>query len=356
MPVDLLLKESLVAKTIFPKILKQDNITCLSFEVMKLIPAVQILKTALAKGDLKPGGTIVEISSGTFALALALVAKASGFRLRIITIDIDAALLWRLQNLGADVHVVKEPDENGSIQGAQIALLNRFREADPGIFWCQQYENPNNPASYEMLGEYLEECGISPDVLVGTVGTGGSMTGTAKALRGRSEALHVVGVDSLHSVSFGAGKRNVDPACSFYMDQMLGLGSRVQMKVLDHTEFDEVHWLPFRQMVMSTHELHRNTGLMMGPTSGAAYHVARWIASERPDDNVAVILPDNGLRYINTVYARDWINALGLHGYGSSLEPQALFHPADADRTWSSFAWQRRSMEDVDALAAPVAA
>ncbi len=352
---DLVQEKSLVSETMFPKILKHKNITLLAFDVMKLIPAIHILKQALSRGDLKPGGTIVEISSGTFALALAMLANDNGFHLRIITIDVDPALIWRLKSLGAEVHVVKDPDENGSIQGAQLALVEQFRQEDPEVFWCQQYQNPDNPAAYRLLAEHLASQGVQPDVLVGTVGTGGSMSGTAQAMRDIQGDLRVIGVDSLYSVSFGAGQRAVDPACSFYMDQMLGLGSRVRMGVLDHESFDEVHWLPFRQMVMATHNLHHDTGLMMGPTSGTAYHVAKWIAEQEPDKEIAVILPDNALRYINTIYDRSWLNALGMHSYEGAAEPLKLNRPEDSDNCWSVFDWKRRNFDEFYAISARAA-
>ncbi|MEM7225269.1 MAG: pyridoxal-phosphate dependent enzyme [Pseudomonadota bacterium] len=318
---------------------------------MKLIPAHGIIEQAVRQGELSPGGTIVEVSSGTFALALAILAKEQGYRLKLVTIDIDPVLHGRLLGLGAEVHVVREPDASGSIQRTQLNILERLREETPDAFWCAQYSNQNNPGSYTLFADYLRTIFDQLDVLVGTIGTGGSMTGTTRSLRRHWSQLEAVAVDSTYSVSFGIDGDGADSVCRHYMDQMLGLGSRVKVPVLDHCQFDQVHWLPFRTMVQGTHELHDEHGLFMGPTSGAAYWVARWIAKNNPDRKVLALLPDTGLRYVSTLFNRDWVRALDISEPYLRADPDWVGDQSAVGNLWAAMPWERRTLE-----ACPIAA
>ncbi|WP_372424334.1 pyridoxal-phosphate dependent enzyme [Salinarimonas chemoclinalis] len=328
------------------------NLVLAQFEVMKLIPAEYIIDRALERGELQPGGTVLEVSSGTFALALALVTRSRGLRLKLVTIDIDACLLWRLRSLGAEVHVVREPDASGSIQKTQLAILQRLQEETPGAYWCAQYRNPDNPRSYRGLADDLRARLGRIDVLVGTVGTGGSVSGTSAALRPHLPALTTVGVDSPYSVTFVGCGEAADPACKFYMDNMLGLGSRVDIPVMDHTEFDEVHWVPFRAMVAAAHDLHMRTGLLIGPTGGAAYLVARAIAAQRPEARVLAMLPDTGLRYVGSVYEPGFVERLGITPAHAEGRPRVIGDIAEIGPGWCSFPWARAEKRTLAALAA----
>jgi cysteine synthase A len=223
-------------EALMPRLLRaQENLLLAQFDIMKLIPANYILTQALSRGALQPGGTVVEISSGTFALALAIVAKAHGLNLKIVTISIDACLEWRLRSLGAEVHIVRDPDESGSIQQTQLRLLERIMNEHPDSYWTAQYRNTDNPASYRDLARYLTNSLGQFDVLVGTVGTGGSMSGTSAVLREHMPHLQTVGVDSNYSVTFFGCDDRATADCKYFMDNLLGLGSRLEIPVIDHT-------------------------------------------------------------------------------------------------------------------------
>ena len=327
----------------------RDNLVLAQFDIMKLIPADYIIRRALERGDLAPGGTVVEISSGTFALALAIVTRAEGLNLKVVTIDIDPCLLWRLQSLGAEVHVISEPDASGSIQQTQLRRLEKIMAETPGAFWCAQYRNPDTPASYGILADYLATEIGHIDTIVGTVGTGGSMTGTASALRPRFPDLSVVAVDSNYSVTFMGCDDAATPECKYYMDNMLGLGSRVDIAVIDHTQFDWIHWMPFVEMVAGAHELHRNTGLLSGPTGGAAYKVAQHLAVTNPSQTVVALLPDSALRYVTTVFNPSFVDKLPQAA--QSAAPRYISHLSEIGPDWCAFSWAQRSKSSLAAAA-----
>src|SRR5262245_20721365 len=150
---------------------------------MKDRVARQVLLDARESGELAPGAPIVESSSGTMALGLALVGTYLGHPVHIVTDPrIDPITLAKLDALGCEVHIV----EAMTSQGWQSARLERLAELIawlPGAFWPRQYSNPGNPLAYRTLADELRADLDGIDVLVGSVGSGGSLCGTTRALR-----------------------------------------------------------------------------------------------------------------------------------------------------------------------------
>jgi cysteine synthase A len=263
---------------------------------MKDRVARQIITEARATGALAEGAPIVESSSGTMALGVALVGTALGHPVHIVTDPrIDRTTLAKLEALGCEVHVVSAMDAHGW-QGARLTRLREIMDANPGAFWPRQYENPQNPAAYRHLAhELLADLG-TVDVLVGAVGSGGSLCGTSRVLRESLPELYVVGVDCVGSVLFGQPDR----------PQRLqsGLGNSLHPKNLDHALIDEVHWLNDREAFGATRELARTEKLFAGNTSGSVYRVLEAMAERAaPGTTVVGIFPDRGDRYADTVHS-----------------------------------------------------
>jgi cysteine synthase A len=174
------------------------------------------------------------------------------------------------------------------------------------------------------------------DWLVGTVGTGGSMCGIGERLRARLPNLKIAGVDTHKSAVFG---QPVGPRT------LRGLGNSLVPENVRHELFDEVHWVSAAEAYCATRMLHRESGLYMGGTSGAAWMVARWIAANHPEAKVLVLLPDEGYRYEATIYHDAWLHAL--KGWTGKLPeaPDAMHHPAEAHENWCRIAWRRQSLE-----------
>jgi len=322
------------------------NLIGLAFPLMKLLPARFIVRKALEEGELRPGGMIAETTSGTFGLALAMVARLQGHPLTLVSDPaIDAPLRRRLEDLGASVHIVREPGPTGGFQQARLEVLERVLAENPGSFCPRQYGNPHNPGSYAPCAEQLAHATGGIDCLVGSVGSGGSMCGISSYLRLLFPDLTVVGVDTHRSVIFGqsdAGSGRL----------LRGLGNSLMPPNVDHTAFDWVHWVGAAEAFHATRRLHREHALFMGPTSGAAWLVAEWWARENPDALTAVVLPDEGYRYQDTVYDDAWLDARGVRLDAAPGGPVEWERPHDGGDPWSFHRWGRRSLAEVMGTAA----
>ena len=331
-----------VDATALPRIVRlRPNLIGLAFPLMKLLPARFIIRKALESGELQPGGLIAETTSGTFGLALSMVARLWGHPLVLVSDPaVDPPLLRRMQDLGATVHIVRQAGLTGGFQGARLALLERVLAEHPGSFCPRQYSNPNNPAAYAPCVEQLAHAAGAIDCLIGTVGSGGSVCGIASYLRLMVPELNVLGVDTHGSVLFGqpdAGGGRV----------LRGLGNSLMPPNVDHTTFDAVHWVGAAEAFLATRRLHREHALFMGPTSGAAYLVAEWWAREHPDQMAAVVLPDEGYRYQDTVYDDAWLGERGLLLDELPGGPVEADHPLRATAPWACYPWERRAYAEV---------
>jgi S-sulfo-L-cysteine synthase (3-phospho-L-serine-dependent) len=286
---------------------------------MKDRVARSIILAARHAGHLSEGSPIIESSSGTMALAVGLVGTTLGHPVHIVTDPrIDRITLAKLKAMGCEVHIVSAMDGHGW-QGARLAMLASLMAENPGAFWPRQYENPDNPSAYGALAdELLAELGHL-DVLVGSVGSGGSLCGSARALRRTLPDLRVVGVDCCGSVLFGQADRPTR--------LQSGLGNSLHPTNLDHTMIDEVHWLNDREAFQATRELAREEKIFAGNTSGSVYRVLTSVAARVPSGSTVVgIFPDRGDRYVDTVYSDDFWQASRLTELPLSGRPrQVLF-------------------------------
>jgi cysteine synthase A len=330
-----------------PRILQlAPNLYAAVFSLMKLLPARYMLARARASGALRPSGTVIETSSGTFALGLAMVCHQTGHRLIIVGDPaIDAPLARRLSELGADLEIVREPAREGGFQRARLDRVAALCAAHRDSYYPAQYANPDNPRAYAALAQQLCDAVGRIDVLVGAVGSGGSMCGTSRFLRAVHPRLRAIGIDTHGSMLFGqpdaGGKR-----------LLRGLGNSLLPANLDHTTFDEVHWVSGAAGFRATRELHRRHALYMGPTSGASFLAARWHAARHPDENVVVLCADEGHRYQDTVYDDAWLRDKDAWTAALPDAPCTVLHPHDAASAWDRIAWGRRSLGDVTAAAA----
>jgi cysteine synthase len=332
--------EEITAAVEIPQVVRLGpNFFGVVFALMKLIPARYILRQAHRRGDLRPDTLIAETTSGTFGLALAM--QAALMRRRLILISdpvIDEDLHRRLGDLNAQVEIVQRPDETGGYQGARLRRLAEILAGNPDSFCPYQYSNPDNPLSYALVADVLAEALGQIDVLVGPVGSGGSMCGTSAALRSSNPGLRAIGVDTQRSVLFGQpdGPR-----------ALRGLGNSLMPGNLDHTAFDEVHWCGERLVYQATRRLHRRHAIFQGPTSGAAFLVAESVAAAEPAATCAVLLPDQGYRYQATVYNDKWLAERGFEGRPERTGPVEVTDPAHAPAEWTWLRWGRRTLDQV---------
>ncbi len=262
---------------------------------MKDRVAKQVILDAKRSGALADGAPVIESSSGTMALGLALVGSYLGHEVHIVTDPrIDPITLAKLEALGCTVHIVQAMTGQGW-QSARLERLAALMSDLDGAFWPRQYTNPQNPAAYRALADELRADLGHLDVLVGSVGSGGSLCGTSRALLPDMPALHVVGVDCVGSVLFAQP--------DWPQRRQSGLGNSLQPENIDYSLIDEVHWLADDEAFHATRMLAREQKIFGGNTSGSVYRVLCHLAENAITGTRLVgIFPDRGDRYVDPVY------------------------------------------------------
>ncbi|OIK26860.1 pyridoxal-phosphate dependent enzyme [Streptomyces malaysiense] len=284
---------------------------------MKDRVARNIILEARRLGTLRPDAPVVESSSGTMALGVALVGRSLGHEVHIVTDPrIDPVTLAKLRALGCRVHIVAAMTSHGW-QSARLERLAELMAELPGAFWPQQYTNPDNPGAYrELAGELLADLGHI-DTVVGAVGSGGSLCGTSRALRESLPALKVVGVDCVGSALFG------QPDVPQRLQS--GLGNSLLPKNLDRSLVDEVHWLNDHEAFAATRDLAREQQIFAGNTSGSVYRVLGDLARRaEPGSRIVGIMPDRGDRYADTVYSDEHWDTHRLHELPAPERPSVI--------------------------------
>ncbi|MFC9968973.1 PLP-dependent cysteine synthase family protein [Nocardia ignorata] len=289
---------------------------------MKDRPALHMVRRARERADLRPGARIVESTSGTLGLGLALAGMVYQHPVTVVTDPgLEPIVAKMLAAYGAKVELVAEAHPSGGWQQARRERVAHLLAEDPDA-WCpDQYSNPDNVDGYESLAlELIEQLG-TVDVLVCAVGTGGHSAGVSRVLRRFNPAMKLVGVDTVASTIFGqpAGPR-----------LMRGLGSSIFPANVDYRAFDEVHWVAPGEAVWAARTLastHHATG---GWSVGAVALVAGWLArTNDPDINIAAVFPDGPLRYFDTIYNDTYCAEHGLLDASAPLEPETIAHPGD---------------------------
>lgn len=250
--------------------------------------ALRMVQEAERRGDLKPGDTIVEATSGNTGIGLAVVAAVRGYRL-VLAMPEDMSLERQALFGWYGVELVLTPAIEG-MTGAVFAAREIVRTR--GAFWPRQFENPSNPEAHTLTTgpELLAQCDGRIDAFVAGVGTGGTLTGVARFLRQHLPALKVVAVEPARSPVLGGGRPGIH--------HLHGLGAGFLPGVLDRELIDEVLSCGDEEGWKEARRLVQQEGLLVGPSSGAAAWAARRVAERLgPGHRVATILPDGGDRY-----------------------------------------------------------
>jgi cysteine synthase len=293
--------------------------------------ALKMVEEAEASGALKPGGTIVESSSGTMAEGLARVGTLKGYRVIIVTDPrIDTLTAAKLRALKAELEIVDTYHPQGGWQSSRLERLGEVMRRNPGAVWVRQYDTSANAGAYEngMAAELAEALGPGLAVLAGAVGTGGSLCGTARGLRQRGlRDLRVVAVDAVGSALFH------QPDCRRLQS---GHGNSVIPGNLDYRAIQEVHWVADGEAFHGCRELAAREGIFAGGSSGALYVVGSWLAEQlEPDQDVVLIMPDRGDRYSETIYSDSYLRQHGLRDGEAGREPVPIRYGVDVAERWS---------------------
>ncbi len=326
-----------------PKLLKiRDNFFGIYFDLMKAVPAANIIRNGIANGSITEDTTVIETSSGTFALGMALVCCNYGLRCVIVSDPvIDPNLYRRLRDLGCEVDIVDKPLPSGGYQTARLERLHQYMNSGNDYFWCRQYDNEENPLAYADVAQEIVESVGEIDWLVGPTGSGGSMSGLLRGMQKfNAKPVHGVAVDTPFSVLFGQPDGHRD---------LRGLGNSIIPRNLCHELFEDVHWVTARLAFRNTRRLHQEHGIFAGPTSGASFTAAEWYAAVHPEAVVAAVFPDSGFRYLETVYNDAWLAENGFVCEGTvPRAPVSVGHPTEAlYNEWSFMTWGHLSLDDL---------
>ncbi|MDD5565657.1 MAG: cystathionine beta-synthase [Candidatus Omnitrophica bacterium] len=266
---------------------------------------LKMIEAAEREGKLKPGGTIIEATAGNTGVGLALVAAVKGYRCIFVMPDkMSQEKVNLLKAYGAEVVITPTavaPDSPESYNG----VADRLAEEIPNAFRPNQFENQNNPlAHYLTTGpEIWEDSRGEIEVFVAGMGTGGTISGTAKYLKEKNPGITIVGADPQGSILSG------DSPCSYKVE---GIGEDFIPKTFNRQLVDEMVRVNDKESFNVARRLAREEGLLVGGSAGTAVAAALKYAKRLEEAKyIVVLLPDTGRNYINKVFSDRWMQENG---------------------------------------------
>jgi cystathionine beta-synthase len=265
---------------------------------------LRMIEAAEREGKLRPGGTIVEPTSGNTGVGLAMAAAIKGYRMIFVMPDkMSQEKISLLRAFGAEVVICPTAVDPESPE-SYYSVSDRLAEEIPGAFKPDQYSNPANPdAHYESTGpEIWEQTGGELDALVIAVGTGGTISGAARYLREQKPDLLVVGAD---------------PEGSIYSSQVRpylveGIGEDFWPKTYDPSLVDEYVTVSDRNSFLTARRLAREEGLLVGGSGGTAVHAMLEVAKRfGPEATIVTLIADGGRAYLSKFYDDNWMLEYG---------------------------------------------
>ncbi|MCI0158530.1 cysteine synthase A [Leifsonia shinshuensis] len=262
---------------------------------------VAIIDAAEQSGELRPGGTIVEGTSGNTGIALAMVGAARGYKV-ILTMPETMSKERRvlLRAFGAEIVLTPGPD---GMRGAVEAAQKIVAENDNAI-WARQFANEANPAIHRATTaeEIWEDTDGDVDIFVAGIGTGGTITGVGQVLKERKPDVQVIAVEPIDSPILNGGKPGPH--------KLQGIGANFVPEILDTSVYDEVIDVSFDDSIATAKKLASEEGILAGISSGAIVWAALQVAA-RPENagkTVVAIVADTGERYISTALWADLLD------------------------------------------------
>jgi cystathionine beta-synthase len=278
--------------------------------------AIKMIEDAEEQGLIKPGGTIIEGTSGNTGMGLALAAIAKGYKCVFTTTDKQSkSKVDILKAMGAEVIVCPtnvEPEDPESY----YSVAARLSKEIPNSYYPNQYDNKSNlVAHYETTGpEIWEQTEGKITHYVAGMGTGGTIAGVAKFLKEQNPDIKVIGIDSVGSVYkkyFETGEFDKDEIKPYLTE---GIGEDIIPGTIEFDNIDEVLQVNDKDSALTARRLAKEEGLFIGWSCGAAMEGAIQYMEDNPlgpDDVMVVIMPDSGTRYIGKIYNDEWMKEKG---------------------------------------------
>lgn len=276
--------------------------------------ALQMIEDAEKEGKIKPGGTIIECTSGNTGMGLALAAIVKGYKLICTLSDKQSKeKMDVLRAMGAEVHVCPTnvpPDHPESY----YSVAERLNKEIPNSFYPYQYDNlSNRKAHYQSTGPEIWEQteGKITHFVVG-VGTGGTISGVAKCLKEKNPNIKIWGIDTYGSVFKKYHETGEFDEKEIYSYITEGIGEDILPKNVDFSLIDHFEKVTDKDGALVTRELARKEGLFLGYSAGSAYQGIRQLKHQLTKDDVVVVLfHDHGSRYVGKVFNDDWMRERG---------------------------------------------
>lgn len=276
--------------------------------------ALQMIENAEKEGKLKPGGTIIECTSGNTGMGLALAAIVKGYKLICTLSDKQSKeKMDILRAMGAEIHVCptnvapEHPD-------SYYSVAERLNKEIPNSYYPFQYDNPGNAqAHYESTGpEIWEQTDGKITHFVVGVGTGGTISGVGKYLKEKNPNIKIWGADTYGSVFKKYHETGEFDENEIYSYITEGIGEDILPKNVDFSVIDHFEKITDKDGALVTRELAKKEGLFLGYSAGSAFQVLRQMKHELKEDDVVVVLfHDHGSRYVGKVFNDDWMRDRG---------------------------------------------
>lgn len=268
-------------------------------------PAIRMVEEAEKQGLLKPGGTIIEPTSGNTGTGLAQIAAVKGYRCILVCPDkVAPEKINLLKAYGAEV-VIVPTSAPAAHHESYYSVANKLTNDIPGAFQPNQFANPNNPQAHVLTTgpEIWEATEGKITCLVGGMGTGGTLCGTARYLKEKNPKIKVVGVDPEGSIYSG------DMPGAYKVE---GIGEDFIPRNVDLKLIDEIIRVGDKESFVLGRRLAREEGILVGGSSGTALAAALRVAQGLTDkDVIVVVFPDGGRGYLSKMFSDDWMRANG---------------------------------------------
>lgn len=276
--------------------------------------ALKMILDAEARGDLNPGGTIIECTSGNTGMGLAIAAAVKGYKCIFTTTDKQSKeKMDLLRALGAEVIVCPTNVESDDPR-SYYSVASRLSKEIPNSYWCNQYDNlSNRQAHYESTGPEIwrQTAGKITHMITG-VGTGGTISGTGKFLKEQNSNIKIWGIDTYGSVLKKYHETRQFDEKEIYPYITEGIGEDIIPKNIDFDIIDHLEKVTDKDGALMARRLAREEGIMLGYSAGSALAGLIQLKDQlTPEDIVVVVIHDHGSRYVGKIYNDDWMRERG---------------------------------------------
>lgn len=290
--------------------------------------AIHMIETAEAKGTLKPGGTLIEATSGNTGFSLAMVAAIKGYKcLLTVTSKVSQEKIDMLEAMGAEVIVCPKEAKPDDPRSYYMMAESKAREIPNSFYVNQNYDTENSKAHYLSTGpEIWEQTEGRITCLIASAGTGGTLSGTAQYLKEKNPNIRIIAVDAYGSALKKYHETGIYDENEIYSYHIEGTGKNIIPDNVSFELIDKFVKVTDKDSALRTRELALMEGIMAGYSSGAGVQALYQIADELgPHDVVVLIFPDHGSKYLGKVFNDEWMRK---QGFLPELETEEMYPEA----------------------------